>query len=49
LTVGESRDHDRTTVIRREREYEPREHSTTIIEKEREPGKVIIHRDRDRY
>jgi hypothetical protein len=43
VTVGESRDHDGTMVIRREREYEPREHSTTIIEKEREPGRQGHH------
>ncbi len=47
VTVGESREHDRTTVIKRE--DEPRER-TTIIRKEREeePDRKVIIKEHDR-
>jgi hypothetical protein len=46
VTVGESHERDRTTVIRRE--DEPREHTTVIKREREEPSeKVIIKRDRD--
>ena len=45
VTVGEHRDHDRTTVIKRE--GEPREH-TTVIKKEREePAHKTIIKEHD--
>jgi len=40
VTVGESHDHDRTTVIKKE----PSEHTTVIKKEHEEPDrKVIIH------
>jgi len=46
VTVGESLEHERTTVTRRE--DEPRER-TTIVRKEREePDHKVIIRERDR-
>src|SRR5689334_18595719 len=47
VTVGESHDRDRTTVIKKEHVDEPREH-TTIIKKEREePGNKVIIKEHE--
>ena len=45
VTIGESRDRERTTVIK---EHEPRDREKVIIkEREREPDRKVIIKDRD--
>jgi hypothetical protein len=47
VTVGESHDRDRTTVIK-EREVEPRERTTIIKREHEEPSSKVIVKERDR-